>query len=56
MQWLVIGTRQAYEMMPDFMRPTKLQCTVPHRFFIGMIVWYVCTMLLYLVPLFDLGP
>ncbi|KAK5953719.1 hypothetical protein OHC33_004988 [Knufia fluminis] len=39
LRWLVLGTRQAYDMMPIFMRPTKLQCSVPHHFFVGMLVW-----------------
>ncbi|UPL03575.1 hypothetical protein LCI18_014509 [Fusarium solani-melongenae] len=36
-RWLVCRTKETYEKMPPFLRPTELQRTVPHAAWISMI-------------------
>ncbi|KEF61459.1 uncharacterized protein A1O9_03025 [Exophiala aquamarina CBS 119918] len=38
-RWLVMGSREAYGMVPVFMRPSELECRKPHRLYISMLVW-----------------
>lgn len=38
-RWLVSRTTHSYDKLPDFMKPTRLQCTVPHPAWIDMVVW-----------------
>lgn len=38
-RWLVCQTEQSYYEMPDFMRPTHLQRTVPHPAWIDLLTW-----------------
>lgn len=38
-RWLVCRSKETYEGMPTFMRPTELQRTVPHAAWISMIPW-----------------
>lgn len=38
-RWLVCRSKETYEKMPAFMRPTELQRTVPHAAWISMIPW-----------------
>ncbi|KPI42814.1 uncharacterized protein AB675_1782 [Cyphellophora attinorum] len=39
LRWQILGTSESYYQMPVFMRPSALECIVPHRPFIGMLVW-----------------
>ncbi|KIX10718.1 uncharacterized protein Z518_01802 [Rhinocladiella mackenziei CBS 650.93] len=39
LRWHVLQTSEAYEDVPSFLRPTPLECIVPHQSFIGMLVW-----------------
>ncbi|KAF4472938.1 bzip transcription factor [Fusarium albosuccineum] len=38
-RWLVCRSKDTYEKMPAFLRPTKLQRTVPHAAWISTIPW-----------------
>lgn len=39
LRWMVCQTRETYEAMPAYMRPTTLQTTVPHPAWIDAITW-----------------
>jgi hypothetical protein len=39
LRWLVCQTKETYDAMPEYMRPTKLQQTVPHPAWIDAITW-----------------
>ncbi|ERT01321.1 uncharacterized protein SPSK_10780 [Sporothrix schenckii 1099-18] len=39
LRWLVCRTRQTYERLPDFLKPTHLQCTVPHPAWVDAVTW-----------------
>lgn len=38
-RWLVCQTEHSYHAMPEFMRPTLLQRTVPHPAWVDLITW-----------------
>ncbi|KAF9870589.1 hypothetical protein CkaCkLH20_11895 [Colletotrichum karsti] len=38
-RWLMCQTKETYEAMPTYMRPTQLQLTVPHPAWIDAITW-----------------
>lgn len=39
LRWLVCRNRQTYEKLPDFLKPTHLQRTVPHPAWVDAITW-----------------
>ncbi|CAK7217021.1 hypothetical protein SCUCBS95973_003010 [Sporothrix curviconia] len=39
LRWFVCRTRQSYETLPDFLKPTHLQQTVPHPAWVDAITW-----------------
>ena len=39
LRWLVCRNRQSYEKLPDFLKPTHLQRTVPHPAWVDAITW-----------------
>ncbi|CAK7224008.1 hypothetical protein SBRCBS47491_005402 [Sporothrix bragantina] len=39
LRWIVCRTRQSYERLPDFLKPTYLQRTVPHPAWVDAITW-----------------
>ncbi|CAK7204998.1 hypothetical protein SEUCBS139899_007761 [Sporothrix eucalyptigena] len=41
LRWLVCRNRQSYEKLPDFLKPTLLQRTVPHPPWVDAITWPV---------------
>ncbi|VUC25909.1 unnamed protein product [Clonostachys rosea] len=38
-RWLVCRSKETYEQLPPFLRPTELQLTVPHPAWVDTIVW-----------------
>ncbi|KAF9885038.1 hypothetical protein FE257_000769 [Aspergillus nanangensis] len=38
-RWLVCRTKQTYDSLPDFLKPTHLQQTVPHPVWVDTITW-----------------
>ncbi|CAH0045965.1 unnamed protein product [Clonostachys solani] len=38
-RWLVCRSKETYELLPPFLRPTELQLTVPHPAWVDTIVW-----------------
>ncbi|CAK7221595.1 hypothetical protein SBRCBS47491_004581 [Sporothrix bragantina] len=39
LRWLVCRNKQSYEKLPEFLRPTLLQRTVPHPPWVDIITW-----------------
>ena len=39
LRWLVCRNKQSYEKLPEFLRPTHLQRTVPHPPWVDIITW-----------------
>ncbi|KAI5465002.1 hypothetical protein BGZ63DRAFT_401906 [Mariannaea sp. PMI_226] len=39
MRWYVCRTKESYEQLPEFIRPTLLQRTIPHPPWVDVIVW-----------------
>ncbi|OAA57979.1 hypothetical protein SPI_06864 [Niveomyces insectorum RCEF 264] len=39
LRWLVCRNKQSYDKLPGFLRPTRLQCTVPHPAWIDVVTW-----------------
>ncbi|KAM5342321.1 hypothetical protein ACJ41O_013287 [Fusarium nematophilum] len=39
LRWYICRTRESYEQLPAFIRPTKLQMSVPHPAWIDVIIW-----------------
>ncbi|KAF2105278.1 hypothetical protein BDV96DRAFT_377380 [Lophiotrema nucula] len=39
LRWLVSPTKQNYEAMPEWIRPTESQLTIPHPVWIDLVVW-----------------
>ncbi|CAK7232358.1 hypothetical protein SCUCBS95973_008233 [Sporothrix curviconia] len=39
LRWLVCRNKQSYEKLPEFLRPTQLQRTVPHPPWVDIITW-----------------
>lgn len=39
LRWYICRTKDSYEQLPVFIRPTKLQMSVPHPAWIDVIVW-----------------
>ncbi|KAK5102934.1 hypothetical protein LTS08_003736 [Lithohypha guttulata] len=39
LRWFALRTQSTYERLPIFMRPTPLECVIPHRPFINMLIW-----------------
>ncbi|XP_014550139.1 hypothetical protein COCVIDRAFT_21320 [Bipolaris victoriae FI3] len=39
LRWNVLRTPESYALVPEFLRPTPLECTIPHRLSINMLVW-----------------
>ncbi|KAF2176431.1 hypothetical protein K469DRAFT_755651 [Zopfia rhizophila CBS 207.26] len=39
LRWHVLETAEAYALVPPFLRPTSLECQIPHRICINMLVW-----------------
>jgi hypothetical protein len=40
-RWFVCRTKKTYDQLPDFIKPTKLQQTIPHPAWIDTVIWYV---------------
>lgn len=38
-RWLVCRSKETYEAMPEYLRPTELQKTVPHPAWVSTIAW-----------------
>ncbi|KAF4460168.1 bzip transcription factor [Fusarium albosuccineum] len=41
LRWYICRTKVSYEQLPAFIKPTKLQTSVPHPAWIDVIIWYV---------------
>ncbi|RSL94631.1 hypothetical protein CEP52_012519 [Fusarium oligoseptatum] len=39
LRWYICRTKESYEQLPAFIRPTKLQTSVPHPAWIDVIIW-----------------
>ncbi|EPE02472.1 bzip transcription factor [Ophiostoma piceae UAMH 11346] len=39
MRWLVCRNKQSYDKLPDFLKPTLLQRTVPHPAWVDVVTW-----------------
>lgn len=39
LRWLICRSKETYDKMPKFLRPTELQRTVPHAAWVDTIVW-----------------
>ncbi|KIW00573.1 uncharacterized protein PV09_07927 [Verruconis gallopava] len=38
-RWLVLPSKQTYESMPQFLRPTEAQLSIPHPIWIDLVPW-----------------
>ncbi|KAF4989652.1 hypothetical protein FDECE_14644 [Fusarium decemcellulare] len=39
LRWYICRTKESYEQLPAFIKPTKLQMSVPHPAWIDVIIW-----------------